>query len=180
MLNFKQFFLLSSLAFLSSWVQANVHNAMAYAEKIQLHEHITWQRLMYVEDKTLSEVNYAGYFYHPEGRHNLKQELIANIEQLFLTQPDNASIRCKFPARSQFLIQQLNITEQDLPSVSCSEFEKWIGQIQPHKAVFIYATDFMGNPSSMFGHTLLRIDPKDQKELNLVSYAVNYAATVPA
>ena len=32
----------------------------------------------------------------------------------------------------------------------------------------------------MFGHTLLRIDPKDQKEINLVSYAVNYAATVPA
>lgn len=36
----------------------------------------------------------------------------------------------------------------------------------------------MGNPSSMFGHTLLRLDPKDQQQLNLVSYAVNYAATV--
>lgn len=30
----------------------------------------------------------------------------------------------------------------------------------------------------MFGHTLLRLDPKDQQQLNLVSYAVNYAATV--
>lgn len=30
----------------------------------------------------------------------------------------------------------------------------------------------------MFGHTLLRLDPKDQKQLNLISYAVNYAATV--
>src|SRR5690606_41526448 len=38
--------------------------------------------------------------------------------------------------------------------------------------------DFMGNPSSMFGHTLLRLDPKDQQQLNLISYAVNYAATV--
>ena len=28
----------------------------------------------------------------------------------------------------------------------------------------------------MFGHTLLRLDPKDQQQLNLVSYAVNYAA----
>ena len=53
-----------------------------------------------------------------------------------------------------------------------------MGQIKPYKATLIYATDFMGNPSSMFGHTLLRLDPKDQKQLNLVSYAVNYAATV--
>jgi hypothetical protein len=36
----------------------------------------------------------------------------------------------------------------------------------------------MGNPSSMFGHTLLRIDPDKHQDLNLVSYAVNYAATV--
>lgn len=53
-----------------------------------------------------------------------------------------------------------------------------MGQIKPYKATLIYATDFMGNPSSMFGHTLLRLDPKDQQQLNLVSYAVNYAASV--
>lgn len=56
--------------------------------------------------------------------------------------------------------------------------DAWYAQIKPHKATLIYATDFMGNPSSMFGHTLLRLDPENQKQLNLVSYAVNYAATV--
>ncbi len=75
-------------------------------------------------------------------------------------------------------MQQLNITEQQLPVISCPEFDQWFGQIKPYKATLIYATDFMGNPSSMFGHTLLRLDPKDQKQLNLVSYAINYAATV--
>ncbi|MEK5789646.1 DUF4105 domain-containing protein, partial [Acinetobacter johnsonii] len=82
------------------------------------------------------------------------------------------------PARSRWLMQQLNIDVQQLPKVNCVEFNDWINQIKPHKATLIYATDFMGNPSSMFGHTLLRLDPKDQKQLNLVSYAVNYAATV--
>ena len=91
---------------------------------------------------------------------------------------DNQSIRCKFPARSQWLMQKVGIQENELPQVKCTEFENWIGQIKPHKATLIYATDFMGNPSSMFGHTLLRLDPKDQQQLNLVSYAVNYAATV--
>ena len=111
-------------------------------------------------------------------KNNLKEELKADIAALFTPAPDNQSIRCKFPARSQWLIKQLGIQENELPQVKCSEFENWIGQIKPYKATLIYATDFMGNPSSMFGHTLLRLDPKDQKQLNLVSYAVNYAATV--
>ncbi|EPD0344885.1 DUF4105 domain-containing protein, partial [Acinetobacter baumannii] len=111
-------------------------------------------------------------------KNNLKEELKADISALFIPTQDNQSIRCKFPARSQWLIQQLGIQENELPQVKCSEFENWIGQIKPYKATLIYATDFMGNPSSMFGHTLLRLDPKDQQQLNLVSYAVNYAATV--
>ena len=178
-LNLKQLLLSSVVGILTSSAYADAANAIAHAMNIKLDQDITWQRLMYAEDQFISEVAYEDYFYHPQGRQDLKQELIANIEQLFLAQADNASIRCKFPARSQFLRQKLNIYEDDLPQVMCSEFEEWITTIQPHKAVFIYATDFMGNPSSMFGHTLLRIDPKDQQQLNLVSYAINYAATVP-
>ena len=37
----------------------------------------------------------------------------------------------------------------------------------------------MNNPSSMFGHTLLRIDQKGQTEqTRLLAYAINYAANV--
>ncbi len=133
---------------------------------------------MYANKNQKSEVTYAGYFLSENGKNNLKEELKADISALFIPTQDNQSIRCKFPARSQWLIQQLGIQENELPQVKCSEFENWIGQIKPYKATLIYATDFMGNPSSMFGHTLLRLDPKDQQQLNLVSYAVNYAATV--
>lgn len=146
--------------------------------KKTLDQDITWQRLMYANKNQKSEVTYAGYFLSENGKNNLKEELKADISALFIPTQDNQSIRCKFPARSQWLIQQLGIQENELPQVKCSEFENWIGQIKPYKATLIYATDFMGNPSSMFGHTLLRLDPKDQQQLNLVSYAVNYAATV--
>lgn len=149
------------------------------AEQQKLDQDITWQRLMYINDKGQSDVNYSGYFVTPEGKTQLKQELHANIQALFQVAEPNQSLRCRFPARSHWLMQQLEIQEQQLPAVSCPELDSWIGQINPDKATLIYATDFMGNPSSMFGHTLLRLDPKAQKELNLVSYAVNYAATVP-
>lgn len=148
------------------------------AKQKELAEDITWKRLLYTEDSTQSEVAYSGYFLAENGRNNSELELKADITALFQQSEPNQSFRCKFPARSQWLIQQLNLSEKDLPNASCPEFEQWYSQIKPHKATLIYATDFMGNPSSMFGHTLLRLDPENQKQLNLVSYAVNYAATV--
>lgn len=149
------------------------------AEALKLESHQTWQGLMYVDPKKQQrDITYKGYFFSDLNSFNLKQELKANVEQLFLIKDANQSIRCRFPARSEWLIQQLSIQENELPQVQCPELDEWLGQIKPHKATLIYATDFMGNPSSMFGHTLLRLDPKDQQELNLVSYAVNYAATV--
>ena len=159
-------------------VESNLQKYLDLAQQKQLDQKTTWQRLMYADQKQNSEVTYAGYFYATDGKTNLNSELQANIKALFVQAPDNQSIRCKFPARSRWLMQQLNIDVQQLPKVNCVEFNDWINQIKPHKATLIYATDFMGNPSSMFGHTLLRLDPKDQKQLNLVSYAVNYAATV--
>lgn len=159
-------------------VESDLQKYLDLAQQKQLDQQTTWQRLMYADQKQNSEVTYAGYFYAKDGKTNLNSELQANIKALFLEAPDNQSIRCKFPARSRWLVQQLNIHVQQLPKVNCVEFNDWINQIKPHKATLIYATDFMGNPSSMFGHTLLRLDPKDQKQLNLVSYAVNYAATV--
>ena len=174
------FLLLLTLGCLSPVAQAQTHLALAIeqAERVQLHQHRTWQRLMYAEDQAQSEIGYTGYFYHPDGRQNLKAELIASVEQLFIPQPDNLSIQCRFPARSTFLIQQLGLNSNALPTVECSEYQSWLNTISPHQIVFIYATDFMGNPSSMFGHTLLRVDPDKSKDLSLVSYAINYAATV--
>lgn len=159
-------------------VETDIQNYLQIAEQKQLQQNITWQRLMYADQSQNSEVAYDGYFYAKDGKNNLKGELEADVKALFINTAENQSIRCKFPARSRWLIQQLNIDTEKLPIVKCPEFDQWINQIKPHKATLIYATDFMGNPSSMFGHTLLRLDPKDQKQLNLVSYAVNYAATV--
>lgn len=171
----------STMTYSATAIQSvETHIAQPYIERAaqqKLAQDIIWLRLMYADKQGQSEVSYAGYFLSPNGQVDLKQELQANIQALFQPAAPNQSLRCRFPARSQWLMQQLHISEQQLPVVTCPELDDWIGQIKPYKATLIYATDFMGNPSSMFGHTLLRLDPQDQKQLNLVSYAVNYAAT---
>ncbi|WP_373686372.1 DUF4105 domain-containing protein [Acinetobacter sp. YH12096] len=161
---------------LSKTVELQRYIELAQSKK--LSEHISWQRLLYTDHKGQSEVAYTGYFLAENGRQSAQAELEADVAALFQPAEPNQAFRCRFPARSQWLMQELSIRSEQLPVVSCPEFDEWFGKIKPYKATLIYATDFMGNPSSMFGHTLLRLDPKDQKELNLVSYAINYAATV--
>nr|WP_257222646.1 MULTISPECIES: DUF4105 domain-containing protein [unclassified Acinetobacter] len=161
---------------LSKTVEVQRYIELAQSKK--LSEHISWQRLLYTDHKGQSEVAFSGYFLAENGRQNAQAELEADVAALFQTAEPNQAFRCRFPARSQWLMQELSIRSEQLPVVSCPEFDEWFGKIKPYKATLIYATDFMGNPSSMFGHTLLRLDPKDQKELNLVSFAINYAATV--
>ena len=159
-------------------INPDIQHYLDQAKSKRLDQSTTWQRLMYANSKGHSEVDYSGYFLAEQGKTDLKKEIQHNIQALFGSAEPNQSIRCKFPARSSWLMQQLDISEQQLPEVSCPDFDQWIAEVKPYQATLIYATDFMGNPSSMFGHTLLRLDPKDQQQLNLISYAVNYAATV--
>ena len=162
--------LLPSISFANS---RYIENTQA----LQLHQHPTWQQLTYTQQGT-SEVEYPKFFLSANGQQQPQQEILANVAALFEHAPADQSVRCRFPARSAWLIEQLQIEEHSLPQVDCPALDAWWENIQPHSATLIYATDFMGNPSSMFGHTLLRIDPQHHKDLKLVSYAVNYAATV--
>lgn len=169
-----------SVSHADDWVVSNqnIQKNLTKAEHLKLHQKITWQRLLYIENKKQSEVKSSDYFLHAGGAAQPALELQENIKALYEVAPDNQSFRCRFPARSEWLMQQLDIKVTDLPKVSCSEFEQWFSEVNPYKVTLIYATDFMGNPSSMFGHTFFRLDPKNKEQLNLVSYAVNYAATV--
>lgn len=165
--------------------QTTAKRILAYQQRasaLSLEQHLTWQQLYYAKTAASgvkqSEVKYAGFFLNTAEPFDLAIELNLAIAALLGSEQSDQAFQCRFPARSQWLIQQLNIPADHLPVIECDAFSNWYQQINPHKVTLIYATDFMGNPSSMFGHTLLRIDPKDQAQLNLVSYAVNYAATV--
>ncbi|MCT7654286.1 DUF4105 domain-containing protein [Oceanimonas sp. NS1] len=49
--------------------------------------------------------------------------------------------------------------------------------LDPEGMTLVFPTAFMNNPSSMFGHTLLRVDAKDQtRNKELVAFAINFAA----
>ncbi len=85
----------------SAEINPSIQNYWSIAEQKKLDQAITWQRLMYANKNQKSEVSYSGYFIAANGKNNLKEEQKADIAALFTPAPDNQSIRCKFPARSQ-------------------------------------------------------------------------------
>ncbi|NVJ59956.1 MAG: DUF4105 domain-containing protein [Gammaproteobacteria bacterium] len=102
-----------------------------------------------------------------------KEELLATIQQL----QSYPELRCKFPARYEWLSEKLNWTFQPLNPQNCPELFEWYQQLDTHKASLIFPTAYMNSPSSMFGHLFLRLDA-DKTANDLLAFSVNYGANV--
>ncbi|CAH0323554.1 Lnb N-terminal periplasmic domain-containing protein [Pseudomonas brassicacearum] len=119
------------------------------------------------------------FFLAPDGNEHPERELTATLEALY--GPASAGqqhAQCVYPARTRWLKAQLNLT--DLPAVDCSDFTQWFKDVSPHSAVMIFPAAYLNSPSSMFGHTLLRIDQADVQsdKTALLSYAINFGAYI--
>ncbi|TWR97960.1 Lnb N-terminal periplasmic domain-containing protein [Pseudomonas saxonica] len=119
------------------------------------------------------------FFLAPDGAHHPDAELRATVEALYapLSLGDKHP-QCVYPARTRWLKAQLNLT--DLPKADCAEFTQWFKDVAPHSTVMIFPAAYLNSPSSMFGHTLLRIDQADvqSNKTALLSYAINFGAYI--
>ena len=153
----------------------------------QLQNDPYWHKLLHYEANLLgsgyiSKVDSTEFFNAADGKVDPKAELLATLESFFplanvkreeIQQP----LQCAFIARFQWLKQKLQFDARRLASLPCPEYEEWISIIAPNGVTLIFPSAYMNNPSSMFGHTLLRIDRGGQNETSqLVSYSINYAA----
>lgn len=84
--------------------------------------------------------------------------------------------QCRFIARYQWLRQVLNFDPRRLPPQPCERFRAWRATLNANALTLVFPSAYINNPSSMFGHTLLRVDAVDQDErTRLLAYAINYA-----
>jgi len=125
----------------------------------------------YVSDKK--------FFLAADGNEHPDNELAATVQALYA--PASAGekhAQCVYPARTRWLKAQLNLT--DLPTLPCTEFKQWFKDVSPHSAVMIFPAAYLNSPSSMFGHTLLRIDQANVQsdQTALLSYAINFGAYI--
>ena len=125
----------------------------------------------YVSDKK--------FFLAPDGNEHPDRELAATVQALYAPASlGEQHAQCVYPARTRWLKAQLNLS--DLPTPACAEYKQWFKDVSPHSAVMIFPAAYLNSPSSMFGHTLLRIDQADVQadKTSLLSYAINFGAYI--
>ncbi len=160
-------------------------DARAAARDARLAEDPAWADLLQYEPYPVtghlrSLADDPGFFNAPDGARNPAAELDATLTRLFEPArpeaPDDHP-QCRFPARHHWLRQRLALSAAQLPEQPCPRLEKWAEEITPGGVTLVFPSAYVNSPASMFGHTLLRIDPPGQTEATrLLAYTINYAA----
>ncbi len=125
-------------------------------------------------------IDSPGFYIAPDGKRDPHAELAATIRAFFEPAPRDEKKRhaqCTFVARYHWLRKELDFDPLRLPEQPCPEFEKWYATIDPAQITLAFPAAYLNQPSSMFGHTFLRIDRRGQDDRSrLHSYVVNYGA----
>jgi len=120
------------------------------------------------------------FFNSPDGKNDAAAELEATLASFFSTveESDKAqNPQCRFIARYRWLKEELHFDPARLPEQPCKRFYQWRASLDPHEITLVFPAAYLNNPASMYGHTLLRIDARDQDEhTRLLAYSISYAA----
>lgn len=150
----------------------------------RLSESTQWHRLMHYEQgrkQTLSLADDGRFFLAQRGHIRPAEELQATLEAFANTTDLNKDThaQCRFPARFSWLNSQLKLSDQGLQVAPCKRLNSQLNALGHVELKFVFSDAYMGNPASMFGHTLMRIDPIDAegkaKTKPLLNHAIDFA-----
>ena len=155
--------------------------AMQLADQHEWHVLLHYRRTLWGGIESMQDD--PGFFLDPQGKTNSQAELIATLTNFYSEEPVGRSkqpAQCAFVARYHWLKERLEFDDARLPPLPCERFTQWFEEFNADTISIIFPTGFMNNPSSMFGHTFLRVDAKGQTpQTRILAYTINYAAQLP-
>ena len=155
------------------------------SREMHLGEHIEWLNLLHYKPYPYwpgarSLADGQTFFNAIDGKTNAASELEATLRAFFSTIKETdkqQNPQCRFVARYHWLDQQLKFDPMRLQPQECKRFNSWIKTLNPYEITLVFPSSYINSPASMYGHTLLRIDAKDQDErTRLLAYTVGYTA----
>jgi hypothetical protein len=166
--------------------EAYLDELRARSRALGLASRPEWHKLLhYVPDLggrgVHSLVDSPAFFNAPQGKIDPEAELEATLASFYDEVEETAqrqSPQCAFVARRAWLEQQLGFDPQRLPRLDCKRYREWRAALNARGLTLVFSSAYLNNPSSMYGHTLLRVDARDQDErTRLLAYTINFAAS---
>jgi hypothetical protein len=153
------------------------------ARELRLAERPGWLRLLHVRRRWTggwkSQADARSFFLAARGKTRPADELKADLAAFFEPVPDDPSVQhpqCRFPARYDWLKRELSFDPARLPQVPCGRLDDWLGKVSASAVTLVFASSYMNNPASLYGHTFLRVGPAVGGRDPLNDYALNFAA----
>jgi hypothetical protein len=134
-----------------------------------------------------SIVDAPDFFLAKTGQTDPAAELVATLEAF--GRPLDAYPKiddhplCRYPARRALLTRELGLADDAWPKPKCPAQDRWLGYVDVDGISLVFASYFLNNPASLFGHTFLRLHRRADPELAslgkppaMLDFAVNFAA----
>ncbi|MDR7121935.1 DUF4105 domain-containing protein [Rheinheimera soli] len=141
-----------------------------------------WLALLHMRDTTSgSEIIDPEFFLATKGSQDAKAELATTLHSFFMAAESdkNTHSQCRFPARFNWLKQQLPELLSQAPQIQCPLLSEWTDKDQISSVSAIFASGYLGNPASFYGHVLLKFNSSSGSKNILQQQSLNFGAAVP-
>lgn len=170
--------LAASLFFLSS-ICPSTAKAIESTTVDTLASEPYWRTLLHFKTALIfdqSAIDDSRFFLSPQGKHDAAAELTATIHAFSTGDPSEATHPInRYPARLRWLLENLPAEiSSNFVAKQSAPFETMWTNIEPRSASVIFPSQYMNNPASLFGHTLINIEGKRNEKL--LAYSINYSA----
>lgn len=125
-------------------------------------------------------VDSRDFYNAPDGKNDPQAELDGTLRAFFSEAEETDEVQhpqCRFPARYAWLAAELGFDQGRMPRPQCRRYRDWRSALDAKQLTLVFASAYLDNPGSMYGHTLLRVDAADQDErTRLLAYSISFAA----
>ncbi|UOF00617.1 Lnb N-terminal periplasmic domain-containing protein [Bdellovibrio reynosensis] len=174
------------------FISAVLFSQLTYAASIsesdlkQIAESREWTTIIYYTetDWTLtvqSRSDSPKFFVSKRGKNSAIDELKESLNLLTTEKPpfSDQNFVCRFPARANYLNEVLKLGFQ-FDRSGCKDYQAWRQRISADRASLVFSSYYLGNPSSSFGHILLRMGKKQlgsETQKELLDQGINFGAS---
>jgi hypothetical protein len=166
----------------------SVEETVRIARLLRVSEDRTWRKLLHYEKSLfgksglMSAVKSNRFFLSDKGRADPEHELEATLRAFAARTSGNGDShpQCVFRARYIWLKSVLDFDKRFYPEIACDSYSKWTLENSVRSVSLVFATGYLGNPASYYGHILVKFNSDNaQTDSDLLDVSVNYGAIVP-